>query len=99
MSPGDESLVHAVREVRDKKFSLLDWSDLKTQLFIQCLDTGADFPTGTDEQREVLCLSVAQCLLQFLASLPDTLAPVSLHLRCSSVVTRDEAFEVCSIPY
>ena len=58
------------------------------------LDTGSELPKPFPENRSILSLSAAQCLLQFLGSLPDALAPVFLHPRCANISNRDDAFEV-----
>ncbi|KAI0088373.1 Endonuclease/exonuclease/phosphatase [Irpex rosettiformis] len=62
--------------------------------FQESLDTGADLPKPSGNNKSVLSLSAAQCLLQFLASLPDALAPPFLHVQCAGVSNRDEAFEL-----
>ncbi|KAI0340269.1 DNase I-like protein [Trametopsis cervina] len=60
----------------------------------EALDTGTELPSPSTNDRAALCLSVAQCLLQFVDSLPEPLAPTALHSRCASVPGRDEAFEL-----
>lgn len=63
-------------------------------LIFQSLDSGADFPAHTGDQKPPFCLSVAHCLLQFLESLPEPIVPFSVQSSCVQAASRDEAFEV-----
>ena len=62
----------------------------------QSLDSGADFPSHSEEQKHAFQLSVAQCLLQLLDSLPEPIVPFSAQSGCLKAASRDEAFEVGS---
>ncbi|KAI0696327.1 Endonuclease/exonuclease/phosphatase [Cytidiella melzeri] len=73
---------------------LLPGEPAKVTTFQEYLDTGEELPVPNAVDRLPLSWSAAQCLLQFLDSLPDALAPVALHPRCASVSSREEAFEL-----
>ncbi|GJE93071.1 DNase I-like protein [Phanerochaete sordida] len=59
----------------------------------QALDTGAELPEP-GAARRALALSVAACLLQLLAALPEPLVPPHLQHACAEAADREAAFEL-----
>ena len=62
----------------------------------QCLDTGDEFAFDKSYSQTQIVRSVADALMQFLASLPVPIIPPSFHGRCELVGDQNEAFEVVS---
>lgn len=60
----------------------------------ECLDTGADFDVDNATHGRRSFLALGDCLLQFLAALPDPVIPVNMHERCAQAADRDQAFEI-----
>jgi phosphatidylinositol-bisphosphatase len=62
----------------------------------ECLDTGADFPPSLqlNSPDQHVAQAFATTLVEFLASLPESIVDPSIYARCAQVGSRDEAFEL-----
>lgn len=61
--------------------------------YVQCLDTGEEFPWPPGSENAAPSYAIAQTLLELLDSLMEPVVPPVLHSRCVQMKSRDEAFE------
>ena len=60
----------------------------------QCLDTGAEFASPSDQDGPKMAVAFAACLLEMLDTLPEPVIPSHMHARCAQITSREGAFEV-----
>ncbi|TCD64994.1 hypothetical protein EIP91_003361 [Steccherinum ochraceum] len=91
----DEKILNAPREV----MRLVNWlmSNGSPNLVAEireCLDTGAEFPSHSEEDGGAMAMAFATCLFEFMDSLPESVIPPDLHVRCAHCTSREQAFEL-----